>query len=96
MKQMDKYIPMSDVVARDCFDRVLAENDVMREQLVTIGKKPGDDMSDVAIVVRCKDCECWERDWTTKVPDDGSHLCVHVDHYTSPDDFCSDGERKNK
>ena len=45
-------IPASDVVARDCYDRILAENDTMREQLATIGKKPGDKMDDVRPVVR--------------------------------------------
>lgn len=40
-------IPSSDVVARDCYNRVLKENDVMREQLAKIGKKPGDIMDDV-------------------------------------------------
>ena len=34
-------------VARDCFDRVLSENDTMREQLASIGKKVGDSMDDV-------------------------------------------------
>lgn len=39
--------PAADVVSRDAFDRILAENDDMRAQLAEIGKKPGDDMSDV-------------------------------------------------
>lgn len=33
-------LPAADVVARDCYDRILAENDTMREQLAQIGKKP--------------------------------------------------------
>lgn len=45
-------LPAADVVARDCYNRVLAENDAMRAQLAQIGKKPGDDMSDVRLVVR--------------------------------------------
>lgn len=40
-------LPAADVVARDCYDRILAENDTMREQLAQIGKKPGDRMDDV-------------------------------------------------
>ena len=40
-------LPAADVVARDCYDRILAENDQMREQLASIGKKPGDSMDDV-------------------------------------------------
>lgn len=46
--------PVSDVVSRDCYDRILAENDTMREQLAAIGKKPGDAMDDVARVGRCE------------------------------------------
>lgn len=45
-KIMETY-PAADVVARDCYDRVLAENDAMREQLAKIGKKPGDSMEGV-------------------------------------------------
>ena len=37
----------ADVVARDCFDRILKENDVMREQFASIGKKPGDYMDGI-------------------------------------------------
>lgn len=47
---IDDY-PPADVVARDCFNRILAENDTMREQLAAIGKKPGDKMDDVLTVV---------------------------------------------
>lgn len=40
-------VPAADVVTRDAFNRILAENDDMRAQLAKIGKKPGDEMSDV-------------------------------------------------
>lgn len=43
-------IPAADVVSRDCYDRILAENDTMREMLAQIGKKPGDKMDDVRSV----------------------------------------------
>ena len=43
-------ISLADVVSRDCYDRILAENDTMREMLAQIGKKPGDKMDDVRIV----------------------------------------------
>lgn len=43
---LDEVSP-ADVVARDCYDRILAENDTMRKQLAQIGKKPGDRMDDV-------------------------------------------------
>lgn len=51
-----KRLPAADVVVRDCYDRILAENDTMREMLAQIGKKPGDKMDDVLTVVRCVDC----------------------------------------
>lgn len=44
-------LPAADVVARDCYDRILAENDTMRKQLAQIGKKTGDKMGDVRPVV---------------------------------------------
>lgn len=50
-------IPAADVVSRDCYDRILAENDAMREMLAQIGKKPGDKMDDVRRVVTCKECK---------------------------------------
>ncbi|MBQ2139922.1 MAG: hypothetical protein II433_02385, partial [Acidaminococcaceae bacterium] len=52
------WIPPADVVARDCYDRILAENDTMRNQLAKVGKKVGDKMDDVRPVVRGK----WEID----------------------------------
>lgn len=59
----------ADVVSRDCYDRILAENDIMREMLAQISKKPGDKMDDVRPViygeweyvsfmtVRCSNCK---------------------------------------
>lgn len=44
-------IPASDVVSRDAFNRLLAENDIMRTQLAQIKKKPGDNMEDVRFAV---------------------------------------------
>lgn len=51
-EDMIDRVPAADVVARDCYDRVLAENDTMRKQLAQIGKKTGDKMDDVRQVVR--------------------------------------------
>ena len=42
----------ADVVSRDCYDRILAQNDTMREMLAQIGKKPGDKMDDVRVALR--------------------------------------------
>lgn len=102
-------VPAADVVSRDCYDRILAENDTMREQLAQIGKKPGDSMDDVRPVVRCKDCihaplpgDCEGNDmeWP-KI--DGIYedcTCPHFcgDNWYStrpdPDGFCEKGERR--
>lgn len=46
------WIPPADVVARDCYDRILAENDTMRDMLARTGKKCGDSMDDVRPVVK--------------------------------------------
>ncbi len=43
-------IPAADVVARPCFDQILWENDVMHEQLSSIGKQLGVKMDDVCVV----------------------------------------------
>lgn len=56
LDDIDAY-PPADVVLRSCYDRILAENDTMREQLATIGKKPGDKMDDVRHIVPSE----WER-----------------------------------
>ena len=45
-------LPPADVVSRDCFDRILLENDTMRQQLAEIGKTLGAKMDDVRRVVR--------------------------------------------
>ena len=60
----------ANVVSRDAFDRILAENDTMRAQLAEIGKKPGDEMSDVRRIRNDR----WELDsdpgeaWRYKCP----------------------------
>lgn len=48
-------IPAADVVSRDCYARILTENDTMREMLAQIGKKPGDKMDDVRVTL----CSEW-------------------------------------
>lgn len=57
MEYLDE-VPVADVVARDCYDRILAENDTMRNQLAKVGKKVGDSMDDVWPVTRAH----WEWD----------------------------------
>lgn len=87
-----KSISAADVVARDCYDRILAENDTMRKQLAQIGKKPGDKMDDVRPVVLCRDCVYYN---TTGCAD-GFGWCegVMVGKGTSDDFFCAEGKQK--
>ena len=75
------WIPPADVVARDCYDRILAENDTMRNQLAKVGKKVGDKMDDVRPVVRGK----WY--WNNYRYDWCCSNCSHsADHYIGNDD----------
>ena len=47
---------------------------------------------DAVPVVRCKDCQNWEAHLFGA---DGDCYCPFVDHYTTGDWFCADGERKD-
>lgn len=51
-----KNVQSVNVVTRDCYDRILWENDIMRKQLADIGKSFGEKMDDVQKVVHGK----WE------------------------------------
>jgi len=85
-----KSVPAADVVARDCYERILAENDAMREQLASIGKKPRDRMNDVRPVVLCRDCKRYGgRPWENNE----SGICARTDCGVGEDDFCSYGEK---
>lgn len=74
-------IPTADVVSRDCYDRILAENDTMLEMLAQIGKKPGDKMDDVRKAVSGN----WEHIgfMTVRCP-----ACKDVFHELEGDNFC--------
>ena len=103
-------LPAADVVSRDCYDRILAENDTMREMLARIGKKPGDSMDDVRPVVRCKDCihaplpgDCEggsNMEWPKIDGIYEDYTCPYFcddDWYSTrpdPDRFCEKGERR--
>lgn len=76
-------VPTADVVARDCYDRILAENDTMREMLARIGKKCGDSMDDVRPVVRAH--------WIYHEDDCGDYYeCSHChdEYVVYEDDMC--------
>lgn len=104
-------IPAADVVARDCYDIILAENDDMRAIIDTYGgleniqsafvKLHEIETADVVPVVRCGKCKHFN-------DDDGDCRCVKDAEwdeetatwygfvsYHMPDFFCADGERKD-
>lgn len=71
-ENMIDRVPTADVVSCDCYDRILAENDTMREMLARIGKKPGDSMDDMRQVVRGK----WIRGNESRTsPTKDSYIC---------------------
>lgn len=79
-------IPAADVVARDCFDRLLAENDRLRQE------RP---------VVRCRDCKHYDcEDGDQKCVKDAEWdeeaACYYgFISYHGPEFYCADGERKD-
>lgn len=84
------WIPPADVVSRDCHDRILAENDTMRNQLAKVGKKVGDSMDDVRPVIKCKNCRWW-----TKQEKSLQGRCELGGFYPTGEWFCANGERSN-
>ena len=78
-------IPAADVVARDCFDRLLAENDRLRQE------RP---------VVRCRDCKHYDcEDGDQKCVKDAEwdeeEACYFgFISYHGPEFYCADGERR--
>lgn len=74
-------IPAADVVARECYDRILAENDTMREQLAQIGKKPGDSMDNVRPIIKGR--WLWDRGTRTCI------VCGQMKATDKKDSFCS-------
>lgn len=86
-----RSLPTIDAVPRKAFDRILWENDVMRKQLIDIGKPFGAKMDDVVKVVRCKDCK-WHKD---EKP--GMVYCPNVTGGWVEDDwYCKQGRRQER
>lgn len=79
-------LPAADVVARDCYDRLLAENDRLRQE------RP---------VVHCRDCKHYDcEDGDQKCVKDAEWVeedaCYYgFISYHGPEFFCADGERKD-
>ncbi len=51
--------------------------------------------ADAVPVVRCGECQHWQRDWKPRAAEDGTHFCAMVGLSTSADWFCADGVRKD-
>ena len=51
-KSIVDKMPAADVVTSDCYNKVLWENDIMREQLASIGKGFAENMQDVKKITR--------------------------------------------
>lgn len=81
VQAMIQQLPAADVVARDCYDRILAENDMMRNQLAEIGKKVGDNMDDLRPVT--KGHWLWDRGTRT------CSNCGQMKATYKKDNFCS-------
>ena len=101
-----RKIPAADVVARDCYDKILAENDDMRAIIDTYGgleniqsafeKLHEIETADVVPVVRCGECAHWHR----CLSDDGKIEYFNFSHCEKghngfPNFFCADGKRKD-
>ncbi len=49
---------------------------------------------DAVPVVRCEDCENWDKDSYYLNRDEADCYCIMVDHRTTPDFYCGDGKRE--
>ena len=48
---------------------------------------------DAVEVVRCRECEDWQRDWVCKRGEDGDHYCAVLDNVFPPDFYCKFGTK---
>jgi hypothetical protein len=87
-----KEIPAADVVTRDCYERILWENDIMRQQLADIGKAFAEKMDDVRPVVLCRDCKCYQQSSFV----DKHMECARSRFPVHSVDFCSFGEKREE
>ena len=102
--------PAADVVARDCYDKILAENDDMRAIIDTYGgieniqsafvKLHEIEAADVRPVVLCRDCKWYQIDELKK---DGTEdrrykpsVCMLAEQRRKPNHFCADGEKREE
>ena len=73
---------------------------IKREDAIEMVLEPLSNMpaDDVVEVVRCKDCEFWNKDENILggICDEWSDFEDSIISYTKPDDYCSRGERKEE
>jgi len=50
---------------------------------------------DAVPVVRCSQCENWQRDWVCQRGNTGDHYCAVLDNVFSPDFYCKFGKTMN-
>ena len=50
--------------------------------------------ADVVEVVRCKECENWDRHWISSTFTENSHLCVVLDNVFDGEFYCACGHRR--
>lgn len=81
--------PTADVVEKEKWNRLL-ENSIILADAVQKYQ-----LADVVEVVRCKDCDFWQTDWTPNHGgDQGCHYCEMMDTFTEPLNYCGCAERK--
>lgn len=51
---------------------------------------------DAVPVVRCKDCNYYDRSWFDKLEKNNNHYCPIIDSVTDINFFCAKGERRSE
>ena len=96
-------MPVADVVARDCFDKILAENDDLRAIIDTYGgleniqsafvKLHEIENADVREVVMCRDCRYYNKQYFVTGKCYGT-FCDILRRDFGKDFFCGMGEKR--
>lgn len=87
---------MSDYIKRDGVMMVLGASRTLTDGMRSVLMIPS---ADAVEVVRCKDCEFWNKDEDVLnggICDEWSDFEDGLYRYTKGDDYCSLGERKEK
>ena len=89
--QLDKAVLKEVLKCNICVDRneLIKALKYDREQYE---KGYADGRADADFVVRCKDCEAWDRRWVPTGAEAGEHFCPIIGLVTEPDFYCKYGE----